>query len=761
MKTTFDITPHPRILGVLGEIEFKPWQCVAELVDNAIDGFLLAKKQGSVISKPLVRVSFGRDKVAVRDNGIGMDVDTLELALKAGWSSQEQFGSLGLYGVGFNIATARLGSKTTMWTTRAGDTEWYGLELDLPQLARGKSFSLEVRTRTKTHPSMSGTEVEVTDIRADWRDLLVSKTWLRGNVTERLGRIYGTMLRKDSPAPIGFSLHVNDQPVIAWEHCVWPADMDVYRKGEGSIRPVQDIDITFGTKYMVVSTGEIHESSEGLNPNDLKELPQRVYGWLGIQRYADEKDYGIDLLRNGRKIEIGCKDLFYWEEELEYPIDEMRYRRGRIVGEIHLDHGYVHYTKHRFEREHLSWHHLLQAVKKNEPLTNRHARMFKGQNNAPLGVLFRTFRRNSPQSGFGNTWKSILFIKDNDKARKWADLFRRGYVEYHEEDLWVKALEESDASPDPSDEKGKGKGKGGTDTDPTPPITTPGDFILDSPSAEPPPVPPAEEPKEERTALATLNMHVTGLGLSGTAYDLEVYAVEGGEPQRRKQPWIGRPTAKGVYEIDVNVNHPVFHALSFRVEDAALSDFAHFITAEEGAKSGALSQSSYGDILSRLRALRSGNDSLESSQLKSDLDRISSHVTAKLTVTIKDGSVISELLDALPQHEREQIELAHAAAVSDASPLEFLKLQHFAKLLRSHAGILFDVGLFKRQWTPVKLSGKPELLARHRERILREVMLPLDVLADFAGMSPEVPTRTHAIFLRASLNKVQELMAVG
>ena len=33
----FDITPSPRVLRMLGQIEFKPWQCLAELIDNSIE----------------------------------------------------------------------------------------------------------------------------------------------------------------------------------------------------------------------------------------------------------------------------------------------------------------------------------------------------------------------------------------------------------------------------------------------------------------------------------------------------------------------------------------------------------------------------------------------------------------------------------------------------------------------------------------------------------------------------------------------------
>ena len=35
-----DITPHPRILRMLGEIAFEPHKCIGELIDNSIDAFL-------------------------------------------------------------------------------------------------------------------------------------------------------------------------------------------------------------------------------------------------------------------------------------------------------------------------------------------------------------------------------------------------------------------------------------------------------------------------------------------------------------------------------------------------------------------------------------------------------------------------------------------------------------------------------------------------------------------------------------------------
>ncbi len=249
-KITVDITPHPQILSVLGEIEFKPWQCIAELIDNSVDSFLLAMLTGSPINKPKVNIAFGRNTVAIKDNGPGMPLDKLEMAVKAGWGSQERFGSLGLYGVGFNIATARLGSITTIWTTLSGEDVWYGLEIDLSELSRGGNYKREVKTKPKSIPSDSGTIIEVANIRSDWEKNLSSPQWVRWNVTNRLARVYSTMLRDTNPQPIGFSLYINNRKISAWEHCVWPEDWEVYRRQDGQISPVQKIDVNFGKKYL-------------------------------------------------------------------------------------------------------------------------------------------------------------------------------------------------------------------------------------------------------------------------------------------------------------------------------------------------------------------------------------------------------------------------------------------------------------------------------------------------------------------------------
>ena len=51
-----DLTPPPRILRMLGKIDFELWRCIAELIDNALDGFFDAEDMGKLIAVPTIEI---------------------------------------------------------------------------------------------------------------------------------------------------------------------------------------------------------------------------------------------------------------------------------------------------------------------------------------------------------------------------------------------------------------------------------------------------------------------------------------------------------------------------------------------------------------------------------------------------------------------------------------------------------------------------------------------------------------------------------
>ncbi len=95
---TLDITPTPRILRTLGEIPFQTWQCIAELVDNAIDAFLSNPARDE--RERRIAVTWSGDSVGeadrvleICDNAVGMSIDQLQNAVRAGYTSNDPIGN--------------------------------------------------------------------------------------------------------------------------------------------------------------------------------------------------------------------------------------------------------------------------------------------------------------------------------------------------------------------------------------------------------------------------------------------------------------------------------------------------------------------------------------------------------------------------------------------------------------------------------------------------------------------------------------------
>ena len=142
-----DLTPSPRVLRMLGQIDFKPWQCLAELIDNSVDAFIASQNRTALIIPQInvevssvAEIKTGAGKIQISDNGPGMAPDRLKDAVRAGFSGNNSIDKLGLFGMGFNVATARLGTRTEVWTTRREDDYWTGIRIDFEAMELAGSF---------------------------------------------------------------------------------------------------------------------------------------------------------------------------------------------------------------------------------------------------------------------------------------------------------------------------------------------------------------------------------------------------------------------------------------------------------------------------------------------------------------------------------------------------------------------------------------------------------------------------------------------
>lgn len=144
----FNLTPDPKILIALTHTPLQPLDALCELIDNAIDSFSVAKLQGSPIEFPLVVVELpgtaeinrGEGAVRVRDNGPGLSADLAEKALTAGYSGNRPYDSLGLFGMGFNIASGKLGRVTRFLTARKEDSDALEAIVDLIAMQEARTY---------------------------------------------------------------------------------------------------------------------------------------------------------------------------------------------------------------------------------------------------------------------------------------------------------------------------------------------------------------------------------------------------------------------------------------------------------------------------------------------------------------------------------------------------------------------------------------------------------------------------------------------
>lgn len=452
MVNTVDITPSPRILRTLGEIPFQPWQCLAELIDNSIDAFSEAARAGVHLEEKKITITWSSESVVSKDRAIeiidtgpGMELSQLQNAARAGYSSNDPINNLGLFGMGFNISTARLGENTKLLSATKDSLEWTGIEIDFSDLIKNKSYSARVITEPKIKKSDHGTKVIISRLKGE--------TYIRlrdqeAQIKKQLENIYSTLL-----SDIDVSIILQGKKMSARKHCVWSSSRYVVRdnlKIPAVINIDRDLGQSLFDKYRnAYLSWDEQEILREKYPNEdypinFIQRHKWLRGWVGIQRYSDPNDFGIDFIRNGRKILISNKDLFSWENPLtgtstlQYPVELGTTVGGRIVGEIHVDFLLPTYQKNDFDRTDPSWRETMEAIRGVGPILPqaRKAMGYNEPNRSPVGLLANGYRRVDPGT-------KCLHV-DKSTSRALLDGFRRGDSDYISDDKWWKAAQEAD-----------------------------------------------------------------------------------------------------------------------------------------------------------------------------------------------------------------------------------------------------------------------------------------------------------------------------
>jgi hypothetical protein len=505
--------------------------------------------------------------------------------------------------------------------------------------------------------------------------------------------------------------------------------------------------------------------------DDMQLSERRIHGWFGVQRYLDETDYGIDFLRNGRKIRIGDRSLFSWEnpddgtQVPEYPVD-IPATQGRIVGEIHLDHVPVGYQKTDFNRESRDWRQAVIALRGEGPMRPKKAAdLSYPLNSSPLGEIFKGYQENRPGAAClipGNGSKAI-----HETAREWGVKFHSGkYPEFLSDEIWYQAVLAHDEARNNGGAltRTNGVGEAGDSslagrTGLSPMGASTGQRETARKTSEPQPAPEPVETEEERferyrtgaRQIFDLTGEVTLPRLGRrivTVFDTRIPMLD---DEARQVPSLTR-MGKGLdLEVFVNGEHPVFREYGRDPRDYALMEIAQTLHAFEpdGRKITAVVAEvtrQFPDQKVTESALRDRADSL--------LGRVR-ELMGPIVV-----SMAGELWDALPEEVRLRAErdagradgsLDWPAVVKDGAFVAHLDATGIAAVIRKNPAAFLDGAVFKTSW-----SGWSDLAVKERQ--VARTVRPLEVVGEFVA-EPGPKTRLELSLARITFDMLDQSVA--
>lgn len=463
-SVVLNLTPDPKVLIALTHTHIQPLDALCELIDNAIDSFSAAKLQGTPVSSPVVRIDLpkasdidnDRGVVRISDNGPGLSVEATEKALKAGFSGNNPYDTLGLFGMGFNISTGKIGSVTKFFSARADSDKAVEVTIDLNKINEKKDYQVVAYIVDKGI-QQHGTIIEISHW---WPNGNANRGFIKTLVSyggrkirEELGRRYATILREKE-----IKIIINEVPCEPFEHCIWDDSRYVERKKYGRIPAVFRFDtVIFSQKKCTRCTATLEPyqtQCPACGSHEIRTIEERIRGWVGIQRFDDLSEFGIDLIRNGRAIRISEKSAFFeFVDEFQktikdYPIDS---NFGRIVGEVHLNHVPVDFMKQDFQRSSPEWHRAISFLRGNSSL--QPLQPGADTNDSPIFKLFQGYRKVKTAGKadlYMGTWDPVKEEArriSRDVEKDYYERFKRHEPGYYDDAEWYKKVEEADCKP--------------------------------------------------------------------------------------------------------------------------------------------------------------------------------------------------------------------------------------------------------------------------------------------------------------------------
>ncbi|PKN79205.1 MAG: hypothetical protein CVU48_05950 [Candidatus Cloacimonetes bacterium HGW-Cloacimonetes-1] len=459
----FDLTPDPKVLLALTHTPLKPLDALSELIDNSVDSLILSTKLGKPVENPLIIINIptraeldnNAGCLRVRDNGVGMSAESAEKALKAGFTGNNPYDMLGLFGMGLNIATGKLGHRTTLITARKEDENAIRVVVDLLEITEKSSYKVIPEEIPKPEGFTHGTIIEVAGWWTDgsgnsgFINKLIS--YGRPKIRKEIGRRYSTLLKEEKVRIV-----IDEEACHAFMHCVWDQSRHVERQGHGLIPAKYTFSEVIGHQTRCTNCYALvpQDKCPACGSESVRTIEERIRGWLGIQRFDDISHYGIDLIRNGRTIRLLEKVAFFeFMDEMgntikDYPIDS---QYGRIVGEVHIDHVPVDFMKQDFQRSSAEWQRAMSYLRGESSL--QPTQPGTENNNSYIYMLYQGYRRVrkcGPQDMYMGYWdenSSSPKRIDRETEKEYLKKFENKEPGYYDDTEWWKLVEKAVTRP--------------------------------------------------------------------------------------------------------------------------------------------------------------------------------------------------------------------------------------------------------------------------------------------------------------------------
>ncbi len=586
-----DITPSPRVLRMLGQIDFAPWQCLAELIDNSIDAFIDQMHEGNPPINPKISISLPTDTqlkdgvgvIEISDNGTGMTLEQLSEAVRAGYSGNDPVEKMGLFGMGFNISTARLGRRTEVWTSTKESPDWTGIVIDFDELERKATFEAPIKSKPKSDAELAnddhGTRIKVSLLEAD-RIRALTKGAGKRKTKIRLGKIYGRIMED-----LRIVISYDGDRVVPSKHCTWDKKRSVETARFAKVPAIIPIDAELPSRRFCstcwVWLSDIEENCPACgHAKNVIDRKRTLRGWVGIQRYFDKEHYGIDLIRNGRVIEELDKTLFYFvdengEKEIEYPIDATHWG-GRIVGELEIDFVRVSHQKDSFDKLDPEWKHVVEIVRGNSPIRPLVAKKMQlPENESPIAKLFAGYRKATPGLKDLVPGTSDGRGLNSGPIQDYVERFYSGESAFQEDTKWFELVQQAEKAKKGGGSKGAEEAAGG--------------FPMDDEADEDDnvgtleqelPIGEGKPSEDKQDNLATKDTFLSGPYTLDDLPGQPTISVEAYEHEQDVfgKPYAVRPEAYSL-KFDYNGYSPFFEESLEKPVDCLLMDLAHHFLA--------------------------------------------------------------------------------------------------------------------------------------------------------------------------------------